>query len=343
MLKILPFLVLAAATLSAQPVAIENARFVPLSWQGSLEQALNQRIAAQQQPAWIGYWVPASESEVHICCHDDCCQGCGLEDQEFSINSSREVELEGSGRLLVLLRAESGQLGKVRVYSADCPLDAGGLEFLWLDQVPAAESVAFLSALVESSQPKRLRQGAMMAIAHHGDGSADTAMESFVEPQRPVSLRKQAAFWMGAARGERGFESLRSLVRRDASLSVRKQAVFGISLLDLPQAESELLQLARQAEESPVRRQAIFWLGQKAGRKAVETLSEAAENDPEVEVQLHAVFALSQMPEEEGIQHLIRIARTHSSPRVRKRAIFWLGQGGSQEALRFFEEILSKD
>ncbi|MEE8586170.1 MAG: HEAT repeat domain-containing protein [Acidobacteriota bacterium] len=343
LLRIL-FLGLTSAALSAQPVAIENARLLPLSWQGSLEQALQQRITAQQQPAWMGYSVPLAETKGQICCYDDCCQGCRLEAGHSTMNhsSSSQVQLEQSSRLLVLMRMESGQLQKVRVFSADCPLDAGGLDLYWLDEVPPAQSVAFLSGLAEQLEPKKVHRGALMAIAYHGHDSADEALESFVQPQRPTSLREQTAFWMGATRGERGLQNLRRLVRRDASLSVRKQGVFGISLVDLPEAESELLQLARQADETQVRRQAIFWLGQKAGRKAVEALTEAAEKDPEVEIQLHAVFALSQLPEKEGTQHLIRIARTHSSPRVRKRAIFWLGQSGSEEALRFFEEILSR-
>jgi len=43
---------------------------------------------------------------------------------------------------------------------------------------------------------EHLVQGALTAIAMHGDSSADKAMNSFVEPSQPESLRKQTVFWL---------------------------------------------------------------------------------------------------------------------------------------------------
>ena len=127
--------------------------------------------------------------------------------------SDEPVKLEGSDRVRVLLRAEGGRVGTVRAFSEDCPLDAGGLPLVWIEDVRPADSVALLVTLVGqpsdgATSGKRLDDGALAAIASHADPSADAALERFVAPEQPLELRKQAAFWMGQARGARGYEVL---------------------------------------------------------------------------------------------------------------------------------------
>ena len=98
------------------------------------------------------------------------------------------TKLEGSDRLRVLLRAEAGRVGKIRTFSEDCPVDAGGLPLVWIEDVRPAESVALLVSLVGQPRDgatggKRLDDGALAAIAFHADPSADAALERFVAPE----------------------------------------------------------------------------------------------------------------------------------------------------------------
>jgi HEAT repeat protein len=247
----------------------------------------------------------------------------------------------------VLFRLEAKQVDRIRVASEDCNLDVGGLPFLWLTGVKPAESVALLTTYVQGSGFERhehhdIGHGALTAIALHADESANRAMESFVKPDQRDELRRQAAFWFGAARGKEGLNTLQRMAKNDPSSDVRAHVAFALSVSHEPGAIEEMIRLAHDDSSSHVRGQALFWLAQKAGKKAVGTITGAIENDPDTDVKKKAVFALSQLPKDEGVPKLIEVAQTNRNPEVRKQAMFWLGQSNDPRALRFFEQILSK-
>ena len=50
------------------------------------------------------------------------------------------VQREGATQLVVLLRVEANKIGKVRAFTADCDVDAGGLPVYWLTDVRTGES-----------------------------------------------------------------------------------------------------------------------------------------------------------------------------------------------------------
>ncbi|MCI0402010.1 MAG: HEAT repeat domain-containing protein [Acidobacteria bacterium] len=342
----------ASPTLSGQRAErprIENAQVETRSAAGGLS-AQVRALMSQPGPAWIGYAVPLVEGRHSSCCswseHGSGC--CRLEASSHSYNiGDREgsVRLEGPRRLAVLLRVERGAVGKVRSYTEECGLDAGGLRFTWLTDVVPAESVALLRGYVGKPQDdsdEHIGGSALAAIALHADPSADAALEQMAAPSQPVRVREKAAFWLGAARGRRGHETLKRMLNEDPSEDVQEKVVFALSVSKEPAALDTLIQTARSHRSAEVRGQAIFWLGQKAGKKAAATLTEAVEDDPELEIKKRAVFALSQLPPEEGVPLLIRVARTHPQPEVRKKAIFWLGQSKDPRALTFFEEVLKR-
>src|SRR5258708_5414075 len=137
-----------------------------------------------QQARWLGYAVPAIRGERRTCCGnsgDDWnggkCGPCRLEEgkngNSYNLRSA-DVKLEGPTNLVVLLRAEKGHVGKIRAFSDDCTLDAGGLPVTWLSGVKPAESVKLLETFVNDKDMderggERLSRGALMAIAMHGD------------------------------------------------------------------------------------------------------------------------------------------------------------------------------
>ncbi len=328
---------------------IENAQVETRSAAGGLSAQVH-ALTGEPGPAWIGYTVPLVEGR-----HSSCCgwseQGrgcCRLEGDSHSHNigdPGESVLLEGPRRLAVLLRVERGTVGKIRSYTEECGLDAGGLRFVWLTDVAPAESVAFLRAFVGPAQDdshEKVGGAALTAIALHADPAADAALEQMAAPSQPVRVREKAAFWLGAARGRRGYETLKRMLSEDPSEDVQEKVVFALSVSKEPAALDTLIQTARSHRSTDVRGKAIFWLGQKAGKKAAATISEAVEEDPELEIKKRAVFALSQLPPDEGVPLLLRVARTHPQPEVRKKAIFWLGQSKDPRALAFFEEVLKR-
>ena len=338
---------------------VESAQAETRAVTGTLEATFHGVLAQAEKPEWVGYSVDDVSSERSMCCgnwNDGAgCGTCRLENDHNWTSGSKKgdnqtggiVKLEGSRRLAVLFRLEAKQVDRIRVVSEDCILDAGGLPFLWLTGVKPSESVALLTTYVQGAEFERherhnIGQGALTAIALHADPSAGKAMESFVKPDQREELRRQAAFWMGAARGKEGLNTLQRMAKGDPSSDVRAHVAFALSVSHEPSAVEEMIRMAHDDTSSHVRGQALFWLAQKAGKKAVGTITSAIESDPDTDVKKKAVFALSQLPKDEGVPKLIEVAQTNRNPEVRKQAMFWLGQSNDPRALEFFEKVLTK-
>ena len=249
--------------------------------------------------------------------------------------------------VLMLFRVADRNVGKIRVFTDDCELNAGGLPVYWLSDVNPKESIGLLASFVEGAGEKtreghRKSDSAVTAIALHADPAADQALEKFVDPNRPEEVRKSTAFWLGNLRGQRGYEILRRIVREDPSDKIREHCTFALHLSKVPEAVNAMVDAARNDKSAHVRGQALFWLAQKAGEKAIRAIADAIQNDPETEVKKKAVFALSQLPKDEGVPKLIDVARKNRNREVRKDAMFWLGQSNDERALAFFEEVLTK-
>jgi HEAT repeat protein len=330
--------------LAAQQPRITNAKMQTRSASAGLEKEFRTLVGNLVEPAWIGYAVPVIAGRHQMCCHSNgsACV-CGLEGKRGDAQSFQagSVKLEGPGHLLVLFRVEQKSVGKIRTFSEDCELDAGGLPLYWLTEVRPPESVALLSSFVSDGE-QRLSDSAVAAIALHADVAADGALEKLASNGQPEKVRERTAFWLGAVRGKRGYELLRRMLRDDPSAPVRDKVVFALSISKEPEAVGAMIDAARNDKSPHVRGQALFWLAQKAGKQAASAITEAIEKDPETEVKKRAVFALSQLPKEEGVPLLIQVARTNRNPVARKQAIFWLGQSKDPRALSFFEEVLKK-
>jgi hypothetical protein len=354
----------AAAPALAQPANLQNAR---VTAQPAATDFMRQvrGLAAESAPRWIGWAIPAADQRHQMCCSDSmgswedgdrwCCGRCRLERagtasaDRIDDRSDRPVRLEIAPEVLVLVRVDSGSIRKVRVFSPDCTIDAGGMPVVWISNVAADASVAWLESLATAPRPAASSDGegnilnsSIAAIAHHAGAPADRALERFMAPAQPRSVRAKAAFWLGNARGRAGYEALRRVVPDDLDEDFRKQGTFAFSQSRDPEAVLTLITMARKDSSPHVRGQALFWLAQKAGHQAVGAIENAILDDPDTEVKTRAVFALTQLPDGEGVPQLIHVARTNRNPEVRKKAMFWLGQSKDPRALSFFEEVLSK-
>jgi hypothetical protein len=329
---------------------VQNARMETRSAAGGLEAMLRLIVNAQTSPEWVGYAVPIIPGDRQTCCWNDSVRGCFLEpssnDRTIVVSNNQTVKLEGPTQLVVLYRVENREVGKVRSFSPECELDAGGLPFMWLTGVNAAESVKLLEGIAKDTAGTardqiRRAESAESAIAMHADPAADQALEDLLAPNQPEQVRRQSVFWLGNARGRRGFEVVSRIVREDPSDKLREHAVFALTQSKDTQALNVVAGVAHNDRSPHVRGQALFWLAQRAGQKIAESaINDAIANDPETEVKKKAVFALTQMPAGQGVPLLIQVARTNRNPEVRKQAMFWLGQSKDERALAFIEEVL---
>jgi hypothetical protein len=343
--------VLSCTAALAQQPRVENARMETRGVSGGLDSTFRSIVAAQSAPAWIGYSVPIVAGDHQMCCwNNNVMCGCSLEprngDQSFTVSNNQSVKLEGPRELVVLFRVEGHQTGKIRTFTPECNLDAGGLPFIWLTGVTPPESIRLLLAMAKdatggSREEHRKSDGATAAIAMHADPAADPALEELVAQNQPEQIRRQAIFWLGNARGQRGFEIVSRVVREDPSDKIREHAIFALTQNKDPRALEVVASVAHKDPSPRVRGQALFWLAQRAGQKIAESaINDAIANDPETEVKKKAVFALTQMPSGEGVPLLIQVVRTNRNPEVRKQAMFWLGQSKDDRALAFIEEVL---
>jgi len=345
----------AATAQATEASRIENAKLETRAAGASLDATMREIAGTAEKAKWVGYHVDQVAGDRGVCCNNDWndgnCGTCRLEKENGGMNSTTHtdgnVKLEGARQLVVLYRLEAKQVVKIRVASEDCTLDVGGLPFVWLTGVKATESVALLATYVRGSDFEGHREhgignGALTAIALHADASADRTLESFVTPEQREELRRQTAFWMGAARGKAGLTALQRMAKTDPSSDVRAHVAFALSLSHEVGALDEMIRMAHDDTSSHVRGQALFWLAHKAGDKAVGTITGAIENDPDTDVKKKAVFALSQLPKDEGVPKLIAVAQNNRNPAVRKQAMFWLGQSNDPRALQFFEKVLTQ-
>lgn len=333
------FLLASAAFAQNWQPNVTNARFENHAYSGNLAREMQATT-----PAWFGYAVKSVRSDNESCCWNGS-SGCWLENERrgerIVASSTRPIPLEGADAIAILFRVENNAIEKIRAFSLECPLDAGGLPFVWITGVPEHASLSFLKQLTQN-QVDHVTDAAVFAIAQHAGTEADDVLGQLVQPAQPERIREKTTFWLGASRGERGLAILKKILANDPSERVRDKAVFALSISKQPDALDELIRAAKSDPSAHIRGQALFWLAQKAGKRSAETITGAIENDPNTEVKKKAVFALSQLPKDEGVPKLIEVARDQRNPEVRKQAFFWLGQSHDPRALAFIQEVLTK-
>jgi HEAT repeat protein len=340
---------LAGSAFGQQP-HVENAKLETRQVSSGLDATLRAILGAQTAPAWVGYAEPVIPGDHQSCCWNDNQRGCFLEPHSNSkaafVSANQPVKLEGPTHVVVLYRIENHQVMKVRSFTPECELDAGGLPFIWLTGASAAESVRFLLSIAQdtaagSRDQLRRADGALSAIAMHADPAADQALEQLAASAQPDQVRRQSIFWLGNARGHRGFEVVSRILREDANDKIREHAIFALTQSKEPEAMNAVVRAAHDDKSPRVRGQALFWLAQKAAQKTAQAaISDAIANDPETEVKKKAVFALTQIPGGDGVPLLVQVARTNQNAAVRKQAMFWLGQSKDPRALAYIEEVL---
>jgi hypothetical protein len=326
-MKFALWVIAAALPLGAQPKLLVNAQTDTRSAAGGLESAYKTLLTTQPQPAWIAYSVPAVRTSF---------MGCDYVRDGFT--SPGVVHLEPPDHVVVLIRVEGNAVTRVRSLSPDCEIDAGGVPFHWLTEVQPAQSIALLLSLVP--QREAIGTGELSAIAMHADPAADQALERFLAPDQPETMRTRVISWMVNLRGRHGFDVAKKVIAGDPDERVRERAVSAIANSKEPETLDLLISLARTEPNSRIRAQAVSGLGRKPGQKTVDTLTAVVENDQDMQVKRRAISALQQLPDAAGIPVLIQIAKHSTNLEIRKQAMSTLGNSRDPRATAFFEEVL---
>jgi hypothetical protein len=318
-----------AGALAAQPKLLVNAKVDTQSAGGGLEQKYKSLLAAQPQPAWIGWAVPAVRTFN---------MGCEFVYRDGIVGAGQGVvHLEPPDHSIILIRVDQGAVSRLRYVSPDCEIDAGGATMHWLTDVKPAESVALLAGFV--SERETGGSNAMGAIAMHDDPSADRALDRFAAAGQPLSIRQRAVSLLSSERGHHGFEVVKGLIANDTDQRVKERAVQALGASKDPAALDLLLETARRNNDPKLRVQAVSALARRPEPKILDTLR-AALDDPDNSVQRRAITTLNSLPDGEGLPLLIQVVKTTKDAQVRREAMNALQGSRDPRALAFFEEVL---
>jgi hypothetical protein len=275
-MKGLTILLIASAAFaqSGQP-NVSNARFEARAFSGDLGSEMQSASAT-----WFGYAVKMTPRQNQSrCWNDGEGYGCSLEGRsDAMIRENRPntpIPLEGPTAIAVLFRVENNTIEKIRVFTMDCPLDGGGLPFVWITGVPETASVAYLEKLIEAdSSNHRVTDGAILAISQHDTPGALDSLIRMARRDASPHIREQALFWLAQRAGERAAATIQDAILNDPETAVKKRAVFALSQLPRDEGIPKLIEVARRQRNPEVRKQAFFWLGQSKDPRALAFIEE---------------------------------------------------------------------
>ena len=170
-----------------------------------------------------------------------CCGTCGLEPSLGGTSMSTRpqspqpggpIKLEGADEMVVLFRVVNRQVERVRVFSEDCQLDAGGRDVTWFTAVTPAESIALLESLVDrpDGTPRSDHRRRDQRDRAPRGAAADAALERLLAPTQPQAVRAKVPFWLGQharpprARGPAAGDQGRSVAGREEEGGLRHLA-----------------------------------------------------------------------------------------------------------------------
>lgn len=342
-LSLLPLLTTAQRAAGEPPVS--NARLETLTPAAGLPTAIQQARSRGGEPLWVAWSVPMVAGQGRLCCFDKDFgpTACRLEGKNQGWGSNGRDQRRADQRMNVLLRFAEGKISKIRSFSEDCSLDAGGRRFVWLGSVKPEESVAWLADVARAARngDDDPASEAIASLAMHRNANADTALENLASARSARKTREDALFWLGQMRGERGARFLAGVIMDDPDDDVREKAIFSLSQSEAPWAAETIARTGREDRSHKIRQEALFWLAQMDAPEAPDIILEAIEKDPEPSVRKHAVFALSQLDDGKAVSYLIRVGKESSQREIRKEAYFWLAQSDDPAALKYLDNVLN--
>jgi len=230
----------ASLTVFAQQPQIQNGA-VETRKSTSLDRDITTISASASEPVWVGWRETAINGWSNNCCWytDDnyATRGCTVEPTVPNTRGfagmnvpdprpqfpapSGPAKLEAGTDVLVMLRIVDKHVERIRTFSDDCPLDAGGRKVYWLDGVPAADSVKYLSGLIElkdvagtpTDLRRRINSSAISAIGMHKDGSVE-ALLALAKQSTDTTSRSSAFTWLGRSKDPRAVSFIDGILKK---------------------------------------------------------------------------------------------------------------------------------
>jgi hypothetical protein len=218
------------------------------------------------EPTWVGYAQPMIDGEHQMCDY--------WNDGVRYSSSTDPVRLEPADFFFVLFRVENKEIVRIRTFSANCPLDAGGKAVHWFNNVAVSDSVGFLKTFITPTATRRLMDSATTAIALTDGEQPLNELITLARDGASSNVKGSALFWLAQRAGQKAVGTINAAIENDPDTDVKKKAVFALSQLPKDQGVPLLIEQARSNKNAAVRKQAMFWLGQSKDPRALKFFEE---------------------------------------------------------------------
>ena len=218
------------------------------------------------EPTWVGYAQPMIDGEHQMCDYWN-------DGMRYS-SSTDPIRLEPADFFFVLFRVENREIIRIRTFSANCPLDAGGKAVHWFNNVAVNDSVNFLKTFIAPNATRRLMDSATTAIALTEGEQPLNELITLARDGASANVKGSALFWLAQRAGQKAVGTINAAIENDPDTEVKKKAVFALSQLPKDQGVPLLIEQARTNKNAAVRKQAMFWLGQSKDPRALKFFEE---------------------------------------------------------------------
>lgn len=218
------------------------------------------------EPTWIGYTQPLIDGDHQMCDYWN-------NGNRYS-QSTDPIRLEPADFFFVLFRVEEKQITRIRTYSENCPLDAGGKAVHWFNNVSVGDSIGYMKTFMSPTAARKLNDSAVTVISLTKGDQALNELLTLARDGSSSAIKGNALFWLAQRAGQKAIGTITAAIENDPDTKVKEKAVFALSQLPKDEGVPLLIQQARNNKNPAVRKQAMFWLGQSKDPRALKFFEE---------------------------------------------------------------------
>jgi len=258
-------LLISAASAGAQTPRLSNGRIEPHATT-NIARDVPALAATLTEPMWIGYAQPLIDGDHQMCDY--------WNNTNRYTQSTDPIRLEPADFFFVLFRIEEKQITRIRTYSANCPLDAGGKAVHWFNGVSVGDSINYMKTFMSPTAARKLNDSAVTVISLTKGDQALNELLTLARDGSTSAIKGNALFWLAQRAGAKAVGTITAAIENDPDTEVKKKAVFALSQLPKDEGVPLLIQQARTNKNPAVRKQAMFWLGQSKDPRALKFFEE---------------------------------------------------------------------
>ena len=156
---------------------------------------------------WIGYAQPMIDGNHEMCDY--------WNDGRRMTQSTDPIRLEPADFFFVMFRVEEKQITRIRTYSANCPLDAGGKAVHWFTNVSVNDSVNYMKTFMSPNATRKMNDSALTVLALTEGDQPLNELLTLAESGPTAQIKGQALFWLAQRAGQKAIGTITAAIEND--------------------------------------------------------------------------------------------------------------------------------